>query len=524
MSSRYILAIDLGTSGPKVALVATEGTIVGGASAPIRLLYVPGGGVEQDPAEWWRAICMATRQLLAQNLVPVPAIAGVCVTSQWSGTVAVDAGGRPLMNAIIWMDDRGARHIRRVTGGALAFQGYGVTKLWAWLRKTGGIPTHSGKDAIAHILYIQQERPEIYTRTYKFLEPKDYLNLKLTGCFAATFESIALHWVTDNRDIDNVHYDDQLLRLAGIDRALLPDLCRAVDILGPLTPEAADDLGLGRHVQVIAGTPDLHSAALGSGAVDDYAAHYYIGTSAWINCHLPFKRTDLIHNMASLPSAIPGRYLLINEHETAGAALTFLRDNVFFPDDGLLDQAAPDDFFDRIEALASAAPAGSNRLLFTPWLHGERSPVDDRTLRGGWHNLSMRTTRGDMVRAVYEGVALNAAWLFEYVEKFVKRRIDTLSIVGGGARSAHWCQIHADVLQRRVLQIADPLHTNTRGAGYLGAVGLGDLTFDAIGARTPIAAVFEPDPQHGMLYAELYAAFVELYRKNRGLYARLNRS
>ena len=177
------------------------------------------------------------------------------------------------MPALIWMDDRGARYIRQVTNGFPAFQGYGLTKLWSWLRKAGGIPTHSGKDPIAHILFIQHERPDIYRATAKFLEPKDYINLKLTGRAAATVDSITLHWVTDNRDIHNVRYDDQLLGMAGIDRARLPDLCRAVDILGPLTPLAAADLGLSENVQVVAGTPDMHSAAIGSGAVEDYAAH-----------------------------------------------------------------------------------------------------------------------------------------------------------------------------------------------------------------------------------------------------------
>jgi len=523
MSEQYILAIDLGTSGPKVALFSASGVIAGGEMEATRLHLLSGGGVEQDPAEWWAAICTATRRLLAHNPVPVTAIVGVCVTAQWSGTVAVDEKGDPLMPAMIWMDDRGARYIRQVTDGFPSFQGYGATKLWRWLHKTGGIPTHSGKDSIAHILYIQHERPDVYRATHKFLEPKDYINLKLTGRAAATVESITLHWVTDNRDIHHVRYDDGLLRLTGIDRAKLPDLCRATDILGPLTPAAAADLGLGEHVQVVAGTPDIHSAAIGSGAVEDYAAHAYIGTSAWLGCHVPTKKTDLLHNMAALPSAIPGRYFLFNEHETAGACLTFLRDQVLFAEDNLTGAHKPDDFYARVDHLVAATPAGSERVLFTPWLHGERSPVDDRTVRAGWHNLSMRTTRGQMVRAIYEGVALNARWLLEYVEKFIKRQFNCIRMVGGGARSDIWCQIHADVFQRTVLQVADPMHTNTRGAGYLGALGLGFLTIDEIGKRTPIAAVYEPNPTHQALYSELYGEFVEIYQKNRSIYRRLNR-
>lgn len=524
MSDPLLLAIDLGTSGAKVALYNAQGKLLAGARAPVPLIFLPDGGVEQDPAAWWAAICAATRQAVQQVDAAAARVAGIGVTAQWSGTVAVGDDGAPLGHAIIWMDARGARAMRRVTGGFPAFSGYGARKLWLWIRKTGGIPGHSGKDAIAHILYLQQERPDLYRRTAKFLEPKDYINYKLTGRMASSVETMTLHWVTDNRDIHNIRYDDELLRLAGLDRAKLPDdLLHSVDVLGVLTPAAAADLGLGAHVQVVAGAPDIHTAAVGSGAVEDYAAHCYIGTSSWLSCHAPDKKTDIVHNMASLPSAIPGRYLLINEHETAGAALTFLRDRVFFGDDALMTNPPPVDSYDRLDALAAATPPGSQRVLFTPWLNGERSPVDDHTLRAGWHNLSLRTTRGDLVRSVYEGVAFNTRWLRVYVEKFIRRPLADVRLVGGGARSDLWCQIHADVLQRPVLQMADPLHVNTRGAALLAMVGLGYLRLEEIAEHTPVARVYDPQPALASLYDALFAEFVAIYRKTHGIYRRLNR-
>lgn len=522
MNDPVILAIDLGTSGPKVALFLLRGVVVAGTAEPVRLHSLPGGGMEQDPAEWWAAICTAARRLLAQK-PPGLQVVGVSVTSQWSGTVAIDAAGAVLAPALIWMDDRGAPYIQRRVAGFPRVQGYGAGKLWTWLRRSGGVPALSGKDPVGHILYLQHEHPAIYAATATFLEPKDYLNFKLTGRRAATVESITLHWVTDNRDIHNVRYDEHLLRLAGLDRARLPELCRSVDVLGGLTPTAAADLGLPAGLPVVGGAPDIHSAAIGSGAVADYAAHAYLGTSAWLGCHVPFKKSDVLHNMASLPSAIPGRYLLINEQETAGACLTSLRDHILFPGDALGSDAPPADFFTRLEAAAASAPPGSNRTLFTPWLNGERSPVDERTLRGGWHNLSLRTQRSDLVRAVYEGVAFNLRWLSGAVQGFIKRPLDTVRFVGGGARSAFWCQIHANILRCRVEQVADPVYTNARGAGFLGAVGLGYLDFDALTGQTPIAAVYEPDPQTAGLYDELFWAFLELQRKNQGIYARLNR-
>ena len=172
------------------------------------------------------------------------------------------------------------------------------------------------KEPIAHILFLKSEFPQIYRHTFKFLEPKDYINLRLTGRFAASYDSIALHWLTDNRDLNQVVYDDRLLRIFGVPREKFPELKRAVDVLGPVKKEVARQLGLKPETPVITGKPDLHSAAMGSGAVRDFEGHLYVGTSSWITCHVPFKKTDLVHNMAALPSAIPNRYFIANEQET----------------------------------------------------------------------------------------------------------------------------------------------------------------------------------------------------------------
>ncbi|HEX7976043.1 MAG TPA: FGGY-family carbohydrate kinase [Anaerolineales bacterium] len=413
-----LLAIDLGTSGPKVGLVSSEGEVLGCEAEAVPLILLPEGGAEQNPEDWWQGIVKATRRLLSRGLAAFDQIAAVSCTTQWSGTVPVDRDGKPLMNAVIWMDLRGAKYIDRAVDGPLAIEGYGLAKLVSWLRIAGGVPSHTGKDPISHILFIRNEHPEIYRQTYKFLEPKDYLNLRLTGRFAASYDSICLHWVTDNRDIARVDYEPGLLRNGGIEREKLPDLTQAVDILGTLTPASAADLGLPAEVKVVAGTPDVQSAALGSGAIRDYQTHLYLGTSSWLTCHVPYKKTDLFHNMASLPSAIPGRYLLANEQECAGKCLNYLLDDVFFPDDELSAGPRPSNGYDLLNQAAAKAPPGSDKLIFTPWLYGERSPIDDARVRGGFFNQTLRTTRAHLVRAVFEGVAYNSRWLLMYVENW----------------------------------------------------------------------------------------------------------
>ena len=522
MDEGYILSIDLGTSGPKVALFTCEGQFIAYEFERNTVTLLPHGGAEQDPQEWWRAIRTATQRLLAHGLVPVEKIEALCCTGQWSGTVAVDRADKPLMNAIIWMDARGAPYIQKLTGGLVEVQGYGVLKLLTWLRLTGGVPGHAGKDPIAHILYIRHAHPEIYRQTYKFLEPKDYINLCLTGKFAASYDSITLHWLTDTRDLSRVDYSERLLRLSGMEREKFPDLRPAVEILGPLQPSAAQELGLHENVQVVMGTPDLQSAALGSGAARDYQAHLYIGTSSWIGCHVPRKKTDVFHNLAALPSAIPDRYLLCDEQQTSGACLGFLGDNIFVLKDELLRATGMADIYQAFDCIAERVPAGSGDLIFTPWLYGERTPVDDHTVRGGFYNLSLETRGEHLVRAVFEGVAYNTRWLFGYVEKFIGRRIEALNAIGGGAKSNVWCQILADVLGCEIHQTRMPILANARGAAYLAGVALGRMRFDDIDSRIEIARRYQPDPEKRKVYDRLYREFLNIYRRNRAIYARLN--
>ena len=523
-ADKYILAIDLGTSGPKSALVSTRGEVIDSEFESIDLLILPNGGAEQDPDQWWQAIINTAKRVLNKKWVVAEDIVCVSCTAQWSGTVAVDQDGNALANAIIWMDTRGSRYIEQTTGGLINIAGYGFLKLRRWLSLTGGAPGHAGKDPIAHILFLKHEYPERYRQTYKFLEPKDYINLKFTGRFAASFDSIALHWITDNRNPAKIDYDDRLLRIFGVTRDKFPDLKRAVDILGPLKKEVAQELGLAENTPVITGTPDIPSAAIGSGAVKDFEGHLYVGTSSWITCHVPFKKTDLFHNMAALPSAIPERYYIANEQETAGACLTFLRDNILYHKDRLLDNSSLPDVYKIFDEIAESTPAGSNNVIFMPWLYGERTPVENDSVRSGIFNLSLSTTREHLVRAIFEGVAYNSRWLLGYLEKFIKRRLDPIHFIGGGANSNVWCQIFADVFNRTIKQVKDPIQANLRGAAFLASVSLGYLSVDDIADHVEIAQTYQPDPKNRNIYDRLYGQFRALYKRNKPIFKRLNRA
>jgi xylulokinase len=511
MGTEHVLAIDLGTGGPKAALVTPEGRITAHEFEPTPLELLGEGGAEQDPDGWWAAITTAVRRLLGGGHVAAEDIVAVSVTSQWSGTVAVDARGKHLYPAVIWMDSRGAPYVEELVTGRLNVAGYDAFRLKAWIQKTGGIPSHSGKDPIGHILWLKHHRPDVYAATDTFLEPCDYLNARLTGRICASYDSITAHWLTDNRDLSHVRYDPQLLGWCELTEAQLPELVPSASVVGTVLPAVAEEWGLTPATKVVTATGDVHSAVVGSGALGDFEGHLYMGTSSWLSCHMPTKRTDLLNNQAALPSAVPGRYFLANEHEVGGGALLWLR-----------DQAQMIRDVDEANELAEAAAPGSGRVIFTPWLNGERTPVDDHTIRGGWNNVSLTTTRPELVRSVFEGVAFNSRWLLDTVEKFIKRPLDGLNFIGGGARSDLWCQMHADVCDRVIRRVAEPQHANTRGAAFVAWLALGRQTLDELNRAVTIEREFHPDPDGRAAYAPLFKEFTKLYKANKPIHARLN--
>lgn len=516
-----VLAVDLGTSGCKTALVSLGGRVEAWAFEPVTLHVLPGGGAEQVPEDWWKAFVATARQVLARRRPDAPPVVAVCCSCQGEGTIPVGTDGEPLRNALLWMDMRGAAALRRRVRGLVNVAGYDALKLFRWLRLTGGAPALSGKDPAGHMLYVRDEEPEVYRRTAKFLNVLDYLVLRLTGRCVATEDSILTSWVTDNRTPGQVRYHEGLVRASGIEREKLPDIVRCTEVVGSLRPAVAAELGLPATTPVVAGAVDTTAAAIGSGAVADFDAHLYIGTSSWIAAHVPFKKTDVGASIASVPCALPDRYLMVAMQTSAGANLTFLRDRVLYHTDELLQEEHQPDVYKILDVIAARVPAGSRGLIYTPWLFGERSPVDDRSLRAGLFNLSLEHSREDIIRAFLEGVALNTRWLLEPVTRFMGRRPEALTIVGGGGASPVWCQIFADVLDLRIRQLKDPQQANALGAAAIAAVGLGLMTFDEASRRTALKREYHPEPKHRAVLDGAYRTFRELHRRLAPLYQRL---
>jgi xylulokinase len=413
----------------------------------------------------------------------------------------------------MWNDTQGAAHSHALVGGHV--QGYNARALAGWVRRTAGVPSTSGDDPLGHMLHLDRDVPATARAARWYLEPVDYLTMRFTGVASATPASMTAAWLTDNRRPAGPAYDPVLVRRAGVDPGKLPPLAPTGSVVGKVLPAVAASLGLAPDAVVLTGLPDLHGAVVGSGCVRDYETHLSIGTTAWVSCPLPAKKTDLLRQMATVPGLSPDGYLLGNNQEAAGRCLAWFRGTLGSPED------LPE--YDELTALAATARVGSGGVIFTPWLAGERSPVDDRTARGGFHNVSLSTTRADLVRAVLEGVAFNARWLLEGADHVAGRRLSPVRLIGGGAQSALWCQILADVCRRPVERVADPLLAGVRGVALVAGVALGDFGWDEVRPLVPVDLRLDPVASDADVYDQLFGRFPRLYRSQRRVFSRLNR-
>jgi len=355
--------------------------------------------------------------------------------------------------------------------------------------------------------------------TFKFLEPVDWLNQRLSGRFAASHDSIALHWVTDNRQIGAIDYAGPCC-VCGTGALQAARSGAIVHDHGPAPSGSGRPVGAPGRPAVATGTGDVHSAAIGSGAVTDFAPHLYIGTSSWISCHVPFKKTDALRNVASIPAALPGKYLVADEHETAGACLTFLAGSVLFGDDALGRSTPDGNVYQLLDEWQRQCP-GRQRHPVHPMVERRAVPGRRPYIRGGFHNLSLATSRPDLVRAVYEGVALNtrcssvrssALWDGDSIHLPSSAEGPTPMY---GHRSTPTSPVGASV---RWPIPSSPMY-GRRAPHFL---ALGRVKVEDISDMVDVRATFEPDLSQANVYDKLYPEFVNLYKRTKQIHKRLN--
>ncbi|MFQ5821998.1 MAG: FGGY-family carbohydrate kinase [Candidatus Heimdallarchaeota archaeon] len=522
-SQQFIIAHDLGTSTNKAILISEEGEIIDLVKTDFEVLYPKPGYAEQNPMDWLEAVTSTTKQLLDKTGIDQDQVAALTFSSQMQGLLPVDQDGKPLMNCMIWLDARGAEVLHKLWKGPFKIMGYNLLRLRKFLSVTGGSPSLTGKEQIPKIHWLQEFHPEIYENTSKFLDVKDYLIYRLTGVMATSIDLAALWWLMDTRNNRN-QWSPSLCKMVNIDINKLPDLKKPTDLMGDgITAETASTTGLKEGTPVVCGAGDMTCAAVGSGMVLDCELHINLGTSGWVAGHVKERKTDIFHYCGCTGSAFPDEYYLVVGHqEIAAGALEWAKNNILYYTDDLSEQEKGDQVYQLFDSLVEQAELGAKRLIFTPWLFGERCPLDDDTVRGGLFNVKLDHDLKHLLRAIYEGVAFNTRWALETVEKLYQK-VDCLNIIGGGAQSDIWCQIFADITNHQIRRVKDAQEAGAIGAALLAWKALGKIsTVEEIKNCISIDKIFNPNKEHLSLYNARFKAFKDLYKQNKKWYKRIN--
>jgi len=522
-----ILAVDVGTTETKAVLVSPEGYIDSRQSTCC-LCYPDKSCVEQSPEEISDAVYHSSREVLAAHPDLAGRLAGVVFTSQMQNTVPVDRNGKPLMNMLSWMDERASCFTQEdMFRGWIKIEGYPVLKLLKFMRITGGAPGKTGKDTVCKLAWMKKNKPDLYASVHKFLDAKDYAIFLATGNYVTSYDMANVTWLMDtrNKDIRKWVWSEEIHKMYGLDSRKMPELRASTAIAGSVTSDFAAKTGVPAGLPVVTGCGDLLASAIGSGAIEMGQLHVNIGTAGWVATHHPGTAIDTQHYVGAIVSGIPGKFLLISKQETLGAALDWLK-GMLYPSE-LLPGKSTAEIYRMMDAEAALSPSGANGVLLTPWLFGERSPINNTDLRGQIFNISMNTTRADLCRSVMEGVALNIRWGMEYVEKMSLKKsrptTDEVRLIGGASKSDIWCRIFADVLQKPIVQMKNAQMASAQGAAAVAMVAFGIYRdFSEIDRMLQKGKVFKPNPATAALYEKLYRQYQALYKNNKGAFRELN--
>ena len=485
-----ILAHDLGTTGDKATLVAADGTLVDAVTVPYPVDFGPGGKAEQDPEDWWGAVCSATRQLLARTGRRASDVDVVSFSGQMMGAVLVDGHGDPLRPAVIWADTRATDQAAVLTERVGAERAYAITG--HRLNATYTLPK---------IAWLRQHEPEAFARASGVLLPKDFVVERLTGV-RVTDPSDASG--TNAYDQGAGRWSEELLAAADVDPGLLPEIVPSTTVVGTVTPDAARATGLAAGTPVVVGGGDGPMAALGAGIVDAASGAYaYLGSSSWVSVSSDAPVLDPLMRSMTFNHVIPGRFVPTATMQAGGASLQWIT--------GVL---APGEE-DRYEQLLRAAEveAALDGLFFLPHLLGERSPYWNPRARAAFVGLQVQHDRGHLVRAVLEGVAFN---LLSGLRAFTEAGVPVTGVdaIGGAAHAELLLRVFADVWGVPVSSRDLVDEATSVGAAVVGGVGVGIFAdFEVARTMSRRTSRRDPDPQRAERYAAAHPVFLDAYRR-----------
>jgi xylulokinase len=453
-----ILAHDIGTSGDKATLFRADGTLVASCFAAYPTAYRRPGWAEQDPADYWSAFCRSTRELLEMAGATPSQVAVVAFSGTMMAALPVDRAGAPLRDSIIWADQRATAETARIAERVPAARVYAITG-----------HRLSASYSAAKMMWIRQNEPDLFRRAAAFIHTKDFLVLKLTGRVCTDFsDATGMNLL----DIGTQEWSAEMLEATGIPPNVLPEVLESSTVAGTITREAAAECGLAQGTPVVPGGGDGACATCGSGVVHDGEVYLSLGTSTWLGSASRKPLLDPQMRTVTYGHLRRGLYYLCGSMQAGGGSLKWFAETTGISLGSGGGSAGAADVSDPLAAEVDGVPQGCEGLLFLPYLMGERSPWWNSAARGCFVGLAMCHTRAHMLRAVLEGVAHNMGVI---ADAFAGQglRFDGLRIIGGGARSATWRQILADVLERPVSTLNFMEEAASVGAAIAGGAGVG---------------------------------------------------
>ncbi|MEN8250406.1 MAG: FGGY-family carbohydrate kinase [Bacteroidota bacterium] len=502
---KYVIAHDVGTSSIKTALISSSGDVISQSTTSYGLIYPKPGWVEQNPEDYWNGSVTNTHKILQENKVDTNNIIGIVFSTQAMGIIPLDKNNNLLNNNITWVDGRAekqAKWLMNLLGGKKIFT------------KIIGIEI-TGKDVIPKLRWLKQNEKEIYNKTETIFDVNGYLKFRATGKKVFEWSGASSYGF----DLKKKDWERLLFKVAGFDINKLPPLVQSTDIIGTLTEETAKELGLPQSVQVFGGCDDTQSAAIGSGSTNEGEAHIYLGTSAWAGITTK-KNLKHKNGAAVLQSADSNKNLIVGITESAGSNLDWLIEKFYKYEK---EDPAIKDIFTFIDNEREGVPAGSDHLIFTPWLLGERCPLSTTTTRGTVFNLGVEHSRGHLVNALLEGVGYNLRWIFENYQHDFKFSPTKIRAIGGGSVNENWMQGIANITGKTVETINHPTMAGAFGAASCAFVGSGIFkNFQDINQFIEIKKSFEPDSSTKEIYDKLFQSYKNVYNGLKNAYIKAN--
>jgi len=496
---QYILAHDLGTSGDKATLFSTEGKLIASFVEGYPCNYSNGNWAEQNPEDWYAAVCRVTKKLTAA--IDPAQIVGVSFSGHMMGSVLLDQKGELLRSAIIWADQRATAQVEKLS------ETVGDDRFYA-ISGNRNNPTNS----ICKIMW-SMEHDGVAGKLGKSINCKDYIIYRLTGHIGTDYSDAS---GTGAFDLNTFQWSQEILDGAGVSMDVMPELRAATDLAGKVTAQAARDTGLVEGTPVFCGVGDGTAASVGTGIAEVGQGYISLGTSAWISYLDDSPCLDEQQRTFNLAGIERGRVYPLGSMQAAGSSYSWMRDQLC-RGEKLDAERLGTDVYRQINDQIAATPVGSNGVLYMPYLMGERSPWWDASIQGGFLGLKQENTHADLLRAVMEGVSMNLNLILRVFRG--KRDFTSLRIIGGGAKDVVWRQMLADVLNVRIEKLNLLEEGCSLGAAMAAGIGAGVYKdASAIDKFLQVDDVCEPDPERAAQYAALTDRLVDAYQRLKGFY------